>query len=434
MAGTGYVPREITDALSEFRGMLTTIRAKQAEYDVALKKGRADPLVLAAINRMEGDLNALHRKANRQSSGRVLASADTPTDMLVKADREFEHWKGVLETGVRRSRVEYSKAFDHYLRREKDALDPMELKTLAAGSSPDGGFFIEPYRARTMILKLYESSDVRRVAPAVEIAKNAYEEPIDRQLVGSGWVGEQSSRPETTTPQIGLFSVPVHEQYALVRTTQNFLDDAGIDVQTWLDEKVAEQFSMQENGGFVTGNGESKPTGFLTYPTSTAADASRAFGTLQYKFTGSSGAFRTASASVSPADDLLDLIYSFKSGFRKNLRWAGTRTTLGAIRKFKDQQGNFIYDPRLGQNGIIDTVLGYEWDEFADMSDFTVADAMGVALADWKKGYLIVDRQGIRQLRDPYTVKGAVLFYTTKRVGGAVRDSDALKFLKFGTS
>jgi HK97 family phage major capsid protein len=137
---------------------------------------------------------------------------------------------------------------------------------------------------------------------------------------------------------------------------------------------------------------------------------------------------------VSPADDLLNLVYKFKSGYRSNLRWAGTRVTLNAIRKFKNQQGDYVYDPRIGQNGIVDTVFGYPWEELADMQDFTVANSFGVALADWSRGYLIVDRQGVRQIRDPYTAKGFVLFYTTKRVGGGVRDSDAIKFLKFGTS
>ena len=429
----GSIPGELKSAISGFQDTLTKIRQKQAEQDLAIKRGRgADPLVKAQIERMEADLNALHKKASRPHVAH--AGFDGPSTLETKANQEVARWLGGDESKAASFRMQYKAAFNRYLRLTKDALTPDEIKTLSVGSSPDGGFFVEPFRAQTMINKLYETSEMRRVAPAIVISSKSYEEPIDRDEPSSGWVGEQSARPETATPQIGLLEIPVHEVYAMPKATQSILDDSGINVEQWIDTKVIDEFGRQENTAFVLGNGTSKPQGFTTYPVATTADASRAFGTLQYKFTGSNGAFRTASATVSPADDLLDLIYSFKAGYRKNLRWAGTRVTLGAVRKFKDQQGNYIYDPRLGANGIIDTVLGYEWHEFADMADFTTTDALGIALADWTRGYVIIDRQGVRQQRDPYTSKPYVLFYTTKRVGGAVRDSDAIKFLKFGTS
>jgi HK97 family phage major capsid protein len=358
---------------------------------------------------------------------------DSPSQLEAKANSDFAAWKGVSASHGATLRADYSQAFGRYLRREKDALDPMEQKALSVGSSPDGGFYVEPFRARTLITKLYETSALRNVAMVQEIKSNTYEEPIDRDEPTTGWVGEQSARPETATPQIGMLEIPVHEQYALVRSTQNLLDDSGINVEQWLDGKVVDEMVRQENTAFVNGNGVSKPRGFTTYPVNQTDDASRAFGQLQSIKTGANGAFKTASVSVSPADDLIDLIYKFKPGYRSRLRWGGNRVTLGAIRKFKDQQGNYIYDARLGANGIVDTVLGYPWDEFSDMALFTTTGALGVVLADWSRGYIIVDRQGMRQLRDPYTQKGFVLFYTYKRVGGGVRESDAIKFLQFST-
>ena len=215
--------------------------------------------------------------------------------------------------------------------------------------------------------------------------------------------------------------------------TQNILDDAGINIDEWLQQKVADEMGREENRQFVLGNGVKQPKGFTTYAVAETADASRAFGTLECLDTGTNGAFDTASATVNPADDLLALIYKFKSGYRKNLRWGGTRVTLGQIRTFKDQQGNYIYHPLISADGVIDMVLGYQWDEFADMADYTTTGALGVVLADWKRGYCIVDRLGIRVLRDPFSSKPYVLFYTTKRVGGGVMDSDAIKFLRFST-
>jgi HK97 family phage major capsid protein len=271
----------------------------------------------------------------------------------------------------------------------------------------------------------------------VNISTASIKFPVDRDDAGYEWVGEQSTRNVTTTPQIGELEIPVHEISAMPKATQNILDDTAFDVEGWLDTKIADRFARAENTAFISGTGVAKPTGFLSQVQGsfvTTADATRAFGALQYKFTGSSGAFRTASATVSPADDLLDLIYSFNAGYRSKLRWTMNKTTLGAVRKFKDQNGNFIYDARLGADGIIDSVLSYPVTEFADMADYTTANAFAIALGDFKRGYVVVDRLGIRQLRDVYTAKPYTLFYTTKRVGGAIIDSDAIKLLKFGTS
>jgi HK97 family phage major capsid protein len=439
----GAIPTELKTQLAGFEKTLSDIRAKQEEVDKEVKKrGAADPLTKAALEKIEkaheklrDEINALHKKANRPVVAQVGDAKSI--ELEKKANREFGRWvtpagQDVDELKAAAQRALYVKSLNRYLRLGKDALTADELKTLAVGSAPDGGYFVEPFRAQTVIDKLYETSDLRAAgAGQMTITSSSYKEPIDRDEPTTGWVGEQSSRPETNTPQVGMLELPVHEQYAVVKATQNLLDDAGVDVESWLDGKVVDEMGRQENTAFVTGNGTNKPKGFTTYTVNQTDDATRAFGALQSVKTGSNGAFKTASATVSPADDLLDLIYKFKPGYRRNLRWGGNRLTLGAARKFKDQNGNYIYDARLGASGIIEMVLGYQWDEFPDMASYTTTGALGIALADWKRGYLIIDRAGIRQLRDPYTQKGYQLFYTTKRVGGGVRDSDALKFIQF---
>ena len=255
--------------------------------------------------------------------------------------------------------------------------------------------------------------------------------PIDRDDVGYEWVGEQSVRNPTTTPQVAEMEIPVHEISAMPKVTQNMLDDAAFDVEGWTNEKIASRFARGENSAFVTGNGTSRPRGFLTYATSASADLARAFGTLQFIGTGVSGGF----AASNPADKLLDLIYAFNAGYRPNLTWALTRTTLGLIRKFKDGQGNYIAGPRLqetigGSPALIEQVWSYPVKEFADMPELA-ANTFSIAIGDFRRGYQIVDKQGIRQLRDVYTDKPRVLLYTTKRVGGGVVDTDAIKLLKF---
>jgi HK97 family phage major capsid protein len=443
----GAIPAELKTQLDGFQKTLHEIRTKSEEQEKrgasaasqeALAKLEAahnkhKDFINAEMKKRDDEIHALHKKANRPVVSPTVYEAKA-TALETKANREVARWLGGAdETKAAAFRVEYKTAFERYLRLTEKALTLEETKALSVGSSPDGGYFVDPFRAQTLIDKIYETSALRAVAPAIGIGSNSYEEPIDRDEPTTGWVGEQSARPETNTPQVGKLIIPVHEQYALVKSTQNLLDDAGINVEQWLDGKVTDEMVRQENTAFVTGNGVSKPMGFTSYTENQTDDATRAFGVLQSVKTGSNGAFRTASATVSPADDLLDLIYKFKPGYRQKLRWGGNRVTLGAVRKFKDQNGNFIYDARLGANGIIDTVFGYPWDEFADMTVYTTTGALGIVLADWSRGYIIVDRQGMRQLRDPYTSKGYVLFYTYKRVGGGVRDSDAVKFVKFST-
>jgi HK97 family phage major capsid protein len=449
MALDGDLTKDVEKALGEIK---TAMRSKFDELEQQAKKRGEDAVtkaeakaindaldklkddIKAELKKKDDEINALHRKANRPA---VASSSDPKIASLeTKANLEFGRWvtpqgQKVDATKAGAARLEYAAAFDAYLRKGEKGLSDLEAKALSVGSAPDGGYFVEPFRSQQIIDKLYETSALRAVASVISITSKSVEFPIDRDEVTTGWVGEQSSRPETNTPQVGMLEIPVHELYAMPKSTQNLLDDAGFNVEAWLDQKVADQMGREENAAFVNGNGVKQPKGFASYATAATADASRAFGTLEHVETGANGAFRTASATVSPADDLLDLIYKFKPGYRGSLRWGGPRVTLGAVRKFKDQQGNYIYDPRLGANGIIDTVLGYPWDEFSDMAAFTVTDALGIVLADWKRGYQIVDRQGIRQLRDPYTSKGYVLFYTTKRVGGGVMDSDAIKFVKF---
>jgi HK97 family phage major capsid protein len=426
------LPTELKEAVDGFSKTLKHLRDRQDQLDADLRKGRADPLVREEIRKIQNDLDALHRKANRP---RVAdAGGGSPSTMETKADAEFGRWIARDGSGVRHSRQQYADVFAKYLRLDnKGALTPDEQKTLSVGSAPDGGFFVEPARSQQMISTLYATSELRPHATVMQINSASLVLPVDRDEPTTGWVGSQTSRTETNTPKIGQLEIPVHELYAMPKATQNLLDDSSINIEDWLSQKVADEMSREENKQFVLGNGVKQPKGFTMYATAATADASRAFGTLEHLATGQNGAFDTGSATVSPADDLLELIYKFKAGYRKNLRWGGTRVTLGKIRTFKDQNGNYVYTPLTSADGIIDTVFGYPWDELADMSDYTVTGALGVVLADWKRGFCIVDRLGIRVLRDPFTSKPYVLFYTTKRVGGGVLDSDAIKFIKFST-
>jgi HK97 family phage major capsid protein len=216
------------------------------------------------------------------------------------------------------------------------------------------------------------------------------------------------------------------ELYAMPAASQTLLDDAVVDVEQWLADEVQGEFAAQETNAFVNGDGVSRPRGFLSY--TNVAEAVRTGSEIGYLATGAAGAF----AAANPADTLLDLIYAPKQAFRANGRFVMNRKTLSMVRKFKDADGNYLWQPALAA-GAPSTLFGYPVTEAEDMPDIG-ANAYPIAFGDFARGYLIVDRQGVRILRDPYSAKPYVLFYTTKRVGGGVQNFDAIKLLKFAAS
>jgi HK97 family phage major capsid protein len=216
------------------------------------------------------------------------------------------------------------------------------------------------------------------------------------------------------------------ELYAMPAATQVLLDDAQVDTEAWLASEVQTVFAEQESTAFVTGNGTNKPKGFLSY--TNVADGSFSWGNIGYVATGVSAGF----AASNPADNLLDLAYAPKQAYRANGSWVMNRKTESTIRKFKDTTRNYIWQPGTVA-GAPATLFGYPVVESEDMPDIA-ANSYSVAFGDFARGYLIVDRAGIRVLRDPFTAKPYILFYTTKRVGGGVQNFEAIKLLKFGTS
>ena len=208
--------------------------------------------------------------------------------------------------------------------------------------------------------------------------------------------------------------------------TQRLLDDSIVDVEQWIAEEVNTVFAEQESAAFINGTGVAQPTGILA--SSTVQNASWVWGKLGYIDTGAAGAF----ASTNGADVMFDFIYALKAGYRQNATFVMNRKTLGVVRKLKDADGNYLWQPPVSL-GASSTLMNFAVSEDENMPDIA-ADATPIMFGDFKRGYLIVDRLGIRVLRDPFSSKPYVLFYTTKRVGGGVQDYDAIKLLKFGTA
>ncbi len=205
--------------------------------------------------------------------------------------------------------------------------------------------------------------------------------------------------------------------------TSSLLDDAAVNVEQWITEEVEAAFAEQEAAAFITGNGLNKPMGFLSY--STVEDASWEWGKIGHIATGVDGALPASD----PSDKLIELIYALKAGYRQNANFVMNRKTQSVLRKLKDADGNYLWQPpaAVGEKA---SLMGFGLVEAEHMPDIA-ADGTPIAFGDFERGYLVVDRIGVRVLRDPYSAKPYVLFYTTKRVGGGVQDFDAIKLLKF---
>jgi HK97 family phage major capsid protein len=329
------------------------------------------------------------------------------------------------------SNLQHKAAFDAYIRKgDAAAVRDLEAKALSVGTGTDGGYLVPVEIERAVNRAVRDVSPIRAIAGVRQVSASVYRKPFAITGAESGWVAETAARPETDSPTLAALTemqFPTMELYAMPAATSALLDDSAVDIDEWIAEEVRDAFAQQEGTAFVTGNGTAKPKGFLNY--TKVDNASWSWGNIGFIKTGVNGAFATASATVAPGDKLIDLVYAVKAGYRGNGTFVFNRATQAVIRKMKDGDGNYLWQPA-AKAGDASMLMGYPVAESED-TPAIATNSYSVAFGDFRRGYLIVDRVGIRVLRDPYSSKPYVLFYTTKRVGGGVQDFDAIKLLKF---
>jgi len=327
--------------------------------------------------------------------------------------------------------TEHRKAFQAFLRKgNEQGLQDLQVRaSVTTADDTAGGYGVPEAIDKVVGALLANVNPMRRVSTVITVGTPDYKKLVRTSRPSSGWVGETEARPETTTPELAALTPFWGEIYANPAASQQSLDDIFFNVEEWLAEAVAEEFMIQEGNSFTAGNGVKKPKGILSYATSADVDGVRAFGTLQHVVTGAAGGFLAPSASVSPADCLISLVYTLKARHRAAGLFMMNKKSLETVRKFKDAvDGQFIWE-RGAAAGQPSTLLGFPVEENEDMPDIG-AGAFPIAFGNFKAGYQIVDRFGIRVLRDPFTNKPYVHFYSTKRTGGHLIDSEAIKLLK----
>jgi len=397
------------------------IRGAMREFLTAFEAFKdANDERLAALEEKRGDDVVLTEKIDRIND--AVSEQKALVDRLaLKSQRPQLHGGARIEPDERKA------AFLRYMRAgDATAVANLEAKAAVAGVDAEGGYLAPHEVERIITAAVKDISPIRQIASVREIGGNTFRKPVSNGDAAAGWVAETASRPETTAPTLTAIDFPTMELYAMPAASQALLDDAIVDIEQWLADEVQTEFAVQESGAFINGNGTSAPKGLLTY--TIAEDSVRAAGELGYVATGVDGAFPASD----PSDVLLDLIYTPKQAFRANGRFLMNRSIVGQLRKFKDADGNYLWTPNT-EPGQPARLMGYPVTEAEDMPDIA-SGSHSIAFGDFRRGYLIVDRVGVRVLRDPYSAKPYVLFYTTKRVGGGVQDFDAVKFLKFSVS
>jgi len=423
---------EIKSLLDKQGETFAAFKAANDEMQAEIKKlGTADTATAEKVDRINTELDRLVDEGKKRADDLeakvnrlALSGGGGNDDAEVKAAAQFaaERGEAIDVEGLRA----YKSGLNAYMRKG-ERLSAEERKAMSVGSDPDGGYSVTPDTSGRIVKKIFETSPMRQVASVVTIGTDRLEGFNDLGEGTAGWVGETAPRPATDTAKLGKWEIPVHEIYAFPQVTQKLLDDSMFNIESWLADKTSDKFTRTENTAFINGDGVLKPRGLLDYPTAAAADAARPWGTFQHVLTGTDGTFGT---STNGTDKLIDLVYSVKAGYRSNANFMMARSTVAAVRKLKDGQGNYAWQPSLSalSGG---TVLGFNVVEGEDMP-VMAADSLSIAFGDFREAYQIVDRIGIRVLRDALTNKPYVGFYTTKRVGGAAISFEAVKFLKFG--
>jgi len=370
--------------------------ALDASFDIVARQDAAD----AALGALRSDVDEVKSRLDRVSRAAARPAIGT-------AGTVSPELKGFV---------------DGYLRHGRES----ELKSISGAVATDGGYAVPREIDALIAAQLKLISPIRAIAQVVQTGTAGYRKLVTSGGSASGWVSEVAARPETTTPKFNEIAPPMGELYANPAASQAMLDDAQFDLEGWLANEIAMEFARAEGAAFVNGSGTNQPKGFLGAPTSTAADAARAFGTLQFIASGNATAFDTA-----PELKLIDLVHSLKAGHRQGACFVMNSKTLAVVRKFKAADGSFLWTPGL-LDGAPARLLGYPVVEAEDMPD-VAAGVFPIAFGNFRNGYLIAERKATTILRDPFTNKPFVNFYATKRIGGQVLDSDAIKLLKIST-
>ena len=408
--------------------------ANDARLAEIAKRGTADPLLDDKLKRIDEVLDAQAEMKSRleqaetraaRPGGAGAAANDNDGPEAIAYRNAFLGWvRNPRDPRAEMKARETAKALT--AKAANDDFETRAVQTVTSTGSA-GGFALPEIIERAIARLSVDISPIRQIATVRTVGSPDYKELFDVNGAAFEWLGEAATRNQTNTPDLAEVAPTFGLASARPRASEESLDDLFFNVEQWLIESAAEAIAAGEGTAFVSGNGTNRPTGFLAGPTPvTTADASRAFGTLQYVASGQAAAMPTS------ADTFIDMVYSMRARYRANARWVTSKAVLSALRKYKATDNQYLWQPSLSLQQPA-TFMGFPIVEAEDMPA-VAANAFPLAFGDFREGYIIADRVGMRMTRDDITVPGFVQFYIRKRVGGKIRNSQAIKLLKVAAS
>ncbi len=411
---------EVKQTVDALTGAFETFKTKNDQEIAEVKKrGGADPITTEEVKKISDAMTELKTRLD----GFELDSKRAPREEVI----------GLSGKKLTDDQVKHRDAFVDFMRKgniDENSYRALSAKALSVGVDPDGGYLAPIEVSREMDRLVSQVSPIRGIAQVRAISGSGFKKPFNIGGATSGWVGETQARPTTNTPQVVELNYEAMELYAKPEATQAFLDDAYVDVEAWLAEEVQITFAEQEGAAFCNGNGRSQPRGIFNHDTveQTIANAGSEWSWGKLGFLKSGAAADIGTTDLTAIDRLIDVQTLLKTSFQSNAQWLMNRFTEARIRKLKDVDGQLIWQPGL-QIGKPDAILAKPVTIAEDIAGIS-SGTTPIAYGDFRRGYLIVDRMGVRVLRDPYSNKPYVQFYTTKRVGGGVQNFEAIKLLK----
>ena len=392
-----------------------TFKSENDKFKSEMEKGRTDPVLAEKVDKINAAIT---------DESKHIATLKSQVEAVEKAQAIAQFPGGSLSTRDK-SKVEHKAAFDKWFRKGiDDNLHALSVQASASTlSDPDGGFTVPEEVDAAIDRVALTVSAMRRLCSVRSISTDTYRKLVNVGGASSGWVAEKGARAETDTPTLKEIAINTKEIYAMPAATQALLDDSAVDIAGWLADEVSIEFNEQEADAFIRGNGVEKPKGISAY--TMVANASYSWGKVGYIAGGHA-------SLLNDMDKIIDIQHALKAVYRNGASWLMNDLTLATIRKFKDGDGVYIWRPGLDA-GAPDTILGKPV-EIDDNVDSIGAGKYPVFFGNFKRAYLVIDRLGTRVLRDPYTSKPFVLFYTTKRIGGGLVMPEAMKVLKIAAS
>jgi len=424
--------KDVSEAVVKLNQSFESYKETQdAQLEEIKANGTPSAELEAKLEAIQGDLDKYQKTAEDFQLAQKRQARFTTDEKGQEIDLDLKAQNWADNSAKRQGRAaadftaermaEYSKAYENMLRNGKDELSHDERKALSVGSDPDGGFFVSPDMSGRIVTEVFETSPMRQYASQQNISTDSLKGIFDDDESTVFWEGETETPATGDTPQVGQWAIAVHEMRTIQKATQKLIEDGEVNVESWLAEKVSAKMGRAENAAFVSGSGVGRPRGFLDY-----AEGTDLRNSIEQFDTGVDGAF---AAAPNGGDILIDALYGLKAPYRANATWFMNRGTTKTVRKLKDSDGAYLWQPSIAA-GQPATLLGYGTAAFEDMPDIATG-SLSIAVGDMRQAYQIVDRTGVSILRDPFSYKPYVGFYFRKRVGGGMINGEALKLINF---